>query len=138
MLASLYLAWLFARHEWEFSFFLALEKLVEASACIATLAFTFNALWTGANDVDMLIASCLRLAIFVPSTAISWVLIIRMKRLRRAKEVHVAGEKVADLAGSQPLDEFIDQMLSELAVLRKEHNRNQQQEATHGYPNIHG
>lgn len=63
---------------------LALDKLVDVIDIAVTLTFSGNALATGNNDIDMVVASVLRLLIFVPSAGAGIFLWCKMKRFRMA------------------------------------------------------
>ena len=83
----------FAMTGWAVGIALAMEKAVDALNCLATLIFSTNALATGSNDVDMYVASALRMVIFVPSALVGLPLYFKASELSKIQKSAMIGSR---------------------------------------------
>ena len=117
----------FATSGWAVGMALAMEKGVDAIASAATVVFNTNAVATGSNEIDMYLASGLRLAIFVPSIVASLHLFNKMQQLSREQNNAVIGNHFREQYEGLTQTQLLNEMDSALAVLqskRKKRNRN--------------
>lgn len=85
----------FLRSRWPLGNALAADKLVESIAGIVTMIFASNAIATGSNDIDMIIASGMRLAIFGPAMLVAWHLYYKTKAFNDVRDAAELGDRVA-------------------------------------------
>ena len=124
----------FAMTGWAVGIALAMEKGIDALNCLATLIFSTNALATGSNDVDMYVASGLRLIIFVPSALAGLHLYYKASELAKIQQsANIGGRFEKEYAGLSQNELMLemDKVLAELH--QKRHVKRKQRGATeHG------
>ena len=124
----------FAMTGWAVGIALAMEKAVDALNCLATLIFSTNALATGSNDVDMYVASALRMVIFVPSALVGLHLYFKASELSKIQKSAMIGSRFADDYSGLTHQQLIEEMDKVLGGLQdKRLNRVRQRgEVEHG------
>lgn len=90
---------------------LAVDKFMDVIDIAVTLTFSGNAVQTGRNEIDMVVASLLRLMIFVPTSAAGIFLWLQVKRYK-VVNTRTQGGTVEVIASSKDvtigdLDKFL-------------------------------